>query len=372
MLIKFNINYKLIALMLLISLIFSYFLFTFLSPSPSRKTSNYNMQTLFYTLAEVDDEVLKNIEDHINDIDIIAPQCFELDEKGEITGQIDEQLLKLAEKHNKKIMPLLTNPGFNQEIFHTFLQNGAAHQAALEKMLEICQKNRCYGLQFDFENINIEDKAVYMDFYRRASTLLHQHNFAISIAIVPTVSDQPNETTYDKWLYENWWGTYDYKVLAEYSDFVSLMTYDQHTPRTPAGPVAGFAWVEECIKHALKYLKPEQVSVGMPTYSRHWAPGVDKDVANVVTKSLRYTAATALLEKHALTLLWDPIDKIHYARFRNGSIYEYLYVENAESFKAKLALVDKYQLNGISAWRIGLEDQKIWETLRQCKAAPQT
>ena len=40
---------------------------------------------------------------------------------------------------------------------------------------------------------------------------------------------------------------YDYKALADAMDFISYMTYAQHTGGSTPGPVAGYAWMEEAL-----------------------------------------------------------------------------------------------------------------------------
>jgi hypothetical protein len=42
---------------------------------------------------------------------------------------------------------------------------------------------------------------------------------------------------------------------------------------------------------------------------------------------------------------------------------EYIYLEDAQSFQAKLELVKHYKFRGISAWRLGHEDPAVWPIL---------
>ncbi len=51
---------------------------------------------------------------------------------------------------------------------------------------------------------------------------------------------RPNElagpTQYHKWLFKNWRTGDDLQALGRIGDFTSIMSYSQHTRRTPPGP----------------------------------------------------------------------------------------------------------------------------------------
>jgi spore germination protein YaaH len=46
-------------------------------------------------------------------------------------------------------------------------------------------------------------------------------------------------------------------------------------------------------------------------------------------------------------------------------VWEWVFLENARSFEAKLGLVREKKLRGFSAWVLGGEDERIWEVLKR-------
>jgi spore germination protein YaaH len=46
-----------------------------------------------------------------------------------------------------------------------------------------------------------------------------------------------------------------------------------------------------------------------------------------------------------------------------GGTFEWLFLENARSFGAKVALMKEKKLRGFSAWVLGPEDPAIWGVL---------
>ena len=55
---------------------------------------------------------------------------------------------------------------------------------------------------------------------------------------------------------------------------------------------------------------------------------------------------------------------VHVAYYENGGVYEWLFLENARSFRAKLALMKEKKLRGFSAWVLGPEDPEIWSAVK--------
>jgi spore germination protein len=88
---------------------------------------------------------------------------------------------------------------------------------------------------------------------------------------------------------------------------------------------------------------------------------------HAVGVDLNYPDVLRILRDHHATLQWNPIDQVHYAIYQNNYLYEYIFMEDAASFKAKLALAKKYHLRGVSNWCLGEEDPAVWDRLTDKK-----
>ena len=323
------------------------------------------LETLFYTVDN--EQCFQSFAANIRSIDIVGPQCYKFDEYGTMWGSIDQRILDLSRKHNVRVMPLVVNAGFDQPSFHKLLHDPTAQEMAVQAMLDACRRHGLYGIQFDFENIHITDKDAFTEFYKKTADALHANGFAISIAAVPRTSDQIGPSDYHKWIFEYWRGAYDYKALAEIGDFISLMTYDQHTHRTTPGPVAGFPWMEAVIAFILKEVPASKISLGLPFYSYRWYPSYQDNQAYVWGRSLDYVEAKGLADRYQARFQWDEVEKVYVARYSNADLNEYIYLEDARSFQAKLGLVKKYGFRGISVWRLGHEDPDVWKPLNEAR-----
>lgn len=325
------------------------------------------MERLFYYSDSQDgwESLRRNIEQ----ISIVAPGRYSVDEDGIIWGDVDARVIRLAREHAVAVMPLLVNPGFDQEMLHRFLSNDAARQRAIASLVELCRRNGYLGIQVDFENLSINDRDAFTRFYRKLATALRRGRYRISAAVVHRPDELPGPTQYHKWLFRNWRAGYDLKAIGEIGDFISVMSYNQHTRRTPPGPQHGIPWMREVAEYFLRFVPREKLSLGIITNGMHWYTSQEDRITPEMARSysavVSYPRAMGLVERHGATLRWDEEQQVAYTYFANGGTFEWIFLEDARSFAARVALVDEHRLRGFSVWVLGSEDPEIWTVLRQ-------
>lgn len=302
---------------------------------------------------------------HADAISIVSPQVFAFDKNGDIHGHVDPRIIAKAREAKVKLMPLVMNPGFDQALIHHVLSVPEARQHAIASLVALCRDNHFDGIQFDLENVNVTDRAAFTSFVQESAKALHAIDCSLSAAVVPRLSDDPGPTNYHRWMYDNWRGVYDYKALAESLDFISYMTYAQHTGGSTPGPVAGYTWMEDALKFVLSTgVPPEKISLGIPSYSDWWYPTyTPKSGAQVRGNDISYERVSELVTKYSLTPTWDDREKAAFAIWSNAGVNELMWIEDARAFAAKLELVRKYKLRGYSVWVLGTEDPKVWDIL---------
>lgn len=299
---------------------------------------------------------------HASQISIVAPQVYSFDRNGGIHGKIDPQLVAAAREHHVKVVPLVVNPGFDQDMAHRLFTVASVRARAVKSLVSLCRENKFDGLQFDLENINVRDRDAFTRFARESSAALHHVGCSLSAAVVPRTSDEPGPTAFHRWMFENWRGAYDYKALADTLDFISYMTYAEHTANTTPGPVAGYTWMVEALDFVLsKGVPPSKISLGIPSYSDYWYPGFTKKGGEHATgRDISYATAESLITRYRLQPRWDEADKAEYAFWNNVGVYNHVWIEDARAFQAKAALVKERGLRGYSVWVMGFEDPKVW------------
>lgn len=308
-------------------------------------------------------ELLKALRPYANKIDILAPSVYVMDKDGEISHDLAQSFIDWAHQSHVLLMPLVINRQLDQKLLHTFLNSQKAQEKAIQSLLALCQKNKYYGIQLDFENLRYSDRDKYTQFVRQIAQVFHQNQFKLSVAVVPPAGYDKPPTAFQTAMYINWVGGYDYARLAQAADFLSVMTYDHHTSETTPGAIASADWMEQTIQFLLPLIPADKFSLGVPTYSGHWFTSMGGGAAHATQLPLSYASVVNLLEQFKANLSWDPVSKTHYAIFVNHSLNEYLFIEDAASFKAKYNLAKKYHLRGISIWQFSFSDPAMWQLM---------
>jgi spore germination protein YaaH len=297
-------------------------------------------------------------------ISVIAPQVYSIDSAGRIRGGVDPRIVATARANNVKLVPLVMNPGFDLGILHHIVTNRAARSASARSMAELCRRERFHGIQLDFENLHVDDRDAFTAFTREVVDSVHRAGCELSAAVVPRPNDHRGTLPYHQYLYDYWRGAFDYKALADTLDFISYMTYAQHTGGSTPGPVAGFPWMVASLDYLLALgVRGDKISLGIPAYSDYWFPHYDPrtGAAHARGDDIGYVPLMRIINAAGARPVWDDTQKAWYAMWETHGVFEHAWIEDARAFEAKLGLVSRHRLRGYSVWLLGSEDPRTWE-----------
>lgn len=298
-----------------------------------------------------DDQSWITLQQHIDQLDIVAPYFFHYTPGGKIK-ELDEREAEVTEfvkSHNKKIIPIIQNEA-KWDAFREQFEEEQARDELVEQLVELVESRGFDGIQIDFEAINADDDDLLTDIMRRISDEFRTRNLIISQAVVARVGDRKSQ----------WGGAYDYPELAKLNDFVTVMAYDFTSSGSPEpGPVAPYWWVDEVLYYATQHFDPRQIYLGVPFYGRDW--NLDDGPP---AQSLSYTQTMERAERYDAVGGFSDGDRSPWLRYtdENGDEHEVWY-ENSFSLEAKLRLAQEYEVGGFAAWRIGHDDPDNWRVI---------
>lgn len=305
---------------------------------------------------------------HASQITVLAPSSYGVDEQGIVWGDVDPMVLEIARQNNVKVMPLLVNRPFEKDRLHVLLSNAEARSRSIASMVELSRRHGYWGFQIDFENVSIDDRDALTTYYREAAKALHAAGKVISIAVVHRPEEAPGVLEYHGWMMADWRGGYDLKALADAGDFITVMTYSQHTRRTPPGPSAAIPWAQEVVTYFLKFMPPEKLSLGIPTGGMRWYTSqedrITPELARSYSQGLSYNWAMHVAERNQANWQWDEKQGALFTYYPVSGTFEYIFLEDARGFQAKLDLMRRNGLRGFSVWVLGPEDPRIWGLLQ--------
>ena len=328
-------------------------------------TAAQEAERLFYYVDN--DDAYASLVANIDRIDIVAPAAYYVEEDGVVWGDVDGRVIALAREHGAQVVPLLVNRGFDQAELHALLVDDAARVRITSAMAELCRRHDYDGIQVDFENLSINDRDAFTQFYREMANAIRPAGCTLSVAVVHRPDELPGPTRYHKWLFDSWRGGYDLRALGEIGDFISIMSYSQHTRRTPPGPQAGLPWAAEVVDYFLEHVPAGKLSMGIPVSSQHWYTSYEERITPELARSysaqLSHARALGLIDRYDADMQWSEEHQVPYAFFSVGGTFEWIFLEDARSFRAKLDLLQRRGLRGFSVWVLGPEDPAIWDAL---------
>ena len=161
-----------------------------------------------------------------------------------------------------------------------------------------------------------------------------------------------------------WSLCYDRTVLGNTVDYIIFMAYDQYgTSSNKAGTTAGYNWVEtNLVKFIETYEVPsEKIILGIPFYTRLWTESFDGDLDSAVINMKNVDKNIP----EGVTKTWNDTLKQNYIEYTEGAKTKKMWIEDLESIEAKVSLVTKYNLAGVSAWEKDRELSGTWELIKE-------
>jgi spore germination protein YaaH len=294
---------------------------------------------------------IESLEKNANKIDILAPQFYAVSTDLKFVGGLDDDLQKAIKDSGVKVMPLIVNAGFKQNVMHDFLVSPDAQDDVIKSLVEEAENQNYIGWQFDFENINYLDKDLYSVFVEKAAKSLHENNLILSIAAVSRSVDYEDTSAF-----KNWSGAFDYKRLASAVDFISMMTYDDPTS---FGPVASLPFINGVLDYVKDKIPPEKLSFGIPLYYWGWSINpVKKIVASGTFDRLSY-----IKQNFRNISSYDSYLGASLLTYSYQNKQYMIWYQDRQGFENKLSIIKQNNFRGFSAWVLGIEDPEIWNAL---------
>lgn len=327
--------------------------FTFLNSNEGQASvERFNMSYLYFGGAETHIKLVNQTNGALN---VISPSYFDLNTDGslKITTKFSPKFVSEMHKKEIKVVPFLSNH-WDRQLGRKALENS---ESLSNQIATVIDDFGLDGINIDLENLTHEDKEDYTKFIKMLREKLPEGK-EVSIAVAAN----------PKGLKNGWHGSYDYTELARYVDYLMIMAYDESYYGSQPGPISSFDFVEKSLQYALERVAPEKIVLGIPFYGRYWNLNEDKGGRGIHLTDLdvlinAYDAEIIYLEGSkspmAVFEIKEDDDYSVYGRKLTSGVY-YVWFENEESIKAKLELVNKYNLKGTGSWSLGQELPSTW------------
>lgn len=287
-------------------------------------------------------------------VNVVSMDVITVAADGNLSGSLPTDLLASLSAMGKVSYACISNFGvtdFDPAIAHGAIVTNRARTIA--NIVALSKTPHLEGINLDFEGLYVNDRDAYSSFVADLATQLHGSGTKLILSIPAKSVDDPSN---------DWSWPYDYAALGKSADFLQVMTYDEHVPSQPAGPVAGIDWMQASLKFAASQVSPSKLLSGLPAYGYVWnlTRGGGDTVAWKDFQS--YVAATGQISQ------WDPTSQSAWVKYTgtDGSQLQ-MWFETPMGIQAKVSVVQRMNLAGLSVWALGMEDSAFWNAVRAGK-----
>lgn len=277
-------------------------------------------------------------------VNVISPTWFYLtDTSGNIASIASADYVSQAHEKGLQVWGLIDN--FTQEVSTTeTLSSTAARQNIISQLIQAAQDVGMDGINVDFESLSEDVGTHFLEFLRELSIECHKNNLVLSV-------DNP--------VPEDFTSHYDRAEQGRVVDYVIIMGYDEHYVGSEAGSVASLPWVEQGIQDTLDEVPAKRVINAIPFYTRLWRT----TGGNVTSEAIGMDQAQQTIADNNVETYWDKTTSQNYGKYDiDNSTYQ-IWLEDTQSVAEKVKLVSKYDLAGVSAWKLGFENNGIWQVI---------
>ncbi len=271
-------------------------------------------------------------------------------DKGEIT--------LLSRANSVPILPLINNytkskgqeegvGGWDTRAVHQIISSPSARSVFIKHLRNWLLSERMQGINIDFEQIDVDDKANLVQFMKELYASLHPQGLLVT---------QDVELESD---------AYDMQALAKWNDWIVPMFYDQHEGDSEAGPVAGIDWTNKNLEKILKAVPPSKIVIAVGNHGYDWEAG-QKTAADVTYQSAIITArenqpdADIHIDPSSLNPTFSYTDIHTDDKGKDVTNKHIVWMQDAVSVYNQLILAKKAHLRGSALWYLGAEDPSLW------------
>lgn len=312
----------------------------------TRITKDFKINMAWHAIyTETGNDTFDEMVEGTGTMSFIAPTWFSLtDNNGSYRSFAGAGYVQKAHERNMEVWAVLDNFNGGEVSTYEIMSYIGKRQMLIKNLMADVAEYGIDGLNLDFELVPNEAVPHYVEFIRELSVACRAAGVVLSVDNYPPQGG-------------NYYGLDEQGICV---DYVVLMGYDEHWAGcSEAGSVASLGFVEQGIQMVLKDVPADKIINGIPFYTRVWKT---KD-GQVTSEALGMAQAAEFVSKYNIETTWDEQACQNYGEQEmNGTLYQ-VWLEDEESIRTKLNVMDNYGLAGVAEWQLGMEDDAIWDTI---------
>lgn len=317
-------------------------------PEYNGNTRDYKINLAWHAIYSVaGNDTLREALAPTQSVNVISPTWFVLTgNEGDFTSFASNAYVADAHEMGLEVWALISDITESETInMYELLGRTSTRTKLIDNLIATALEYDLDGINIDFESIGTDTGEAFIEFIRELSISCRANGIVLSV------------DNYVPMGYNNFYHRKEQGLVA---DYVIIMGYDEHHGNSQeTGSVASINFVESGIAKTVEEVAPEKVINAIPFYTRIW----ETNGAQITSQVVGMEMAAEYLKNHAIEAKWDEITCQNYGEYQSGNSYFQVWLEDAESIKVKLSVMDNYHIGGVAEWRLGLEAPSVWEVI---------
>lgn len=300
-----------------------------------------------YVDTAANNQYVKDMIEGRTGMNTISPTWFSIaDLSGNIVSYASADYVATAHQAGLKVWGMLGDVNGQTVRTGEVLADSTARAALIGQLMQAAADTGMDGINIDLETITEDEAPQYLQFLKELSIAAHERGLVVSADnFVPTYT----------WYYRR-------REQAKCIDYVVIMGYDEHTATSEEiGSVASSGFVEQGITDTLREVDASSVINAVPFYGRCWVERYGTTVPD--SQALAMSAQEEFMKEHGIVPEWDGSVGQNVGSSDDGSARYSIWLEDADSMAQRMEMVKTYNLAGVAAWRLGLENPEIWNVI---------
>ncbi|USK59203.1 LysM peptidoglycan-binding domain-containing protein [Peribacillus asahii] len=279
-----------------------------------------------------------------------------IDKFGNFTDEEVRNLVRIGHRHNVKMLATVHNLLYAEgvelakQVIHELVSSEQNMVAFAENLVRLVERYGLDGVDIDIEDVLEEDRDRLTQLYRVIGRVFDARGYFFSTA-VPSKTGPGDPSVFAK--------PFDYPKLHVPTDQFVIMLYNEHGwPGSGPGPVVSIGRMEKVLRYAITVMPKEKIVAAVSVF------GFDFNLQTGRAAYASFDRAMTLARQYNKEIIFDEETKTPmFAYTDEQGVNHEVWFENRASIKAKAELADRLGIRGLALWRLGMEDEGMWDML---------
>lgn len=211
----------------------------------------------------------------------------------------------------------------------------------IRDLVQLARIHGAHGIDIDYENLPAKLRDPFSVFVEELAARTQELNLQLAVTVQPKRGESPSPGPAGA----------DWARLCRSADRLQIMLYNEHSEKSPPGPMASPAWIARILGYAETQCPRDRIVPALKVSGAQWGPQA--------IRYIEYDTAVGLAAAHGAEIRRDPEHRVPYFQFAGEGGPQQVYYEDADSVLAKAAPLASRGYSRMMLWSLGRQDPRL-------------